>query len=84
VGVLLLKKIDRFMSDISYLAKVGKLTSGDTEAVPQMKVLAMKEQHDIRAAVRSATRDEHVEMHNADKLGEEVIIDDDQPLNRKG
>ena len=72
------------MADISYLVKVGKLTSGDAEAMPQMKVLAMKEQTDIKAAARSATRDERIEMHNADNLGEDVIIDDDRPLNRKG
>ena len=74
------RKLDKALTDLSYTSKVQRLNSEDI-VTPQAR--AMRAQTDVQAAIKSASRDEHIEVHNSENLGEDIIIDDDRPLNRK-
>ena len=68
-----IKRINKMLEQLNYTSKIQKLNNQEQENLSQ--VVKIKQQADTSAAIRAASKIEHIEMHNADNLGDDVIID---------
>jgi len=76
-SIRLSRRIDKALTDLSYLSKIGQLNSSeDAVSTPTMQAKAMRVQADVQAAIKSASRVENIEVHNADNLGDDIIMDE--------
>jgi hypothetical protein len=70
-----IQHINKILSQLNYGAKVQELNKQEVETTAQ--VVKLRQQTDTTAAIRAASKTEHIEMHNADNLGTDVILDGD-------